>query len=154
MKLTGFWKQRLSSYAQGSTVFLASNLIFLRRILFDWQRERERACSHVHAQVGRLAGRRRGRGRLPCWMGSPTWVLIPGPWDHYLSQRQMLNWLSHPGSPNLNFLKTEMSFPSDLSQLLQTNDLWWLFLIILSFTGDIFFNPSLFSASCPTFRHC
>ena len=26
--------------------------------------------------------------------------LIPGPWDHDLSQRQMLNHLSHPGAPN------------------------------------------------------
>ena len=27
------------------------------------------------------------------------WDLIPGPWDHDLSQRQMLNQLSHPGAP-------------------------------------------------------
>ena len=26
----------------------------------------------------------------------------PGPWDHDLSQRQTLNWLSHPGSALLN----------------------------------------------------
>ena len=33
--------------------------------------------------------RRRGRSRLPTW--SPMWDSIPGPWDHNLSQRQMLN---------------------------------------------------------------
>ena len=30
---------------------------------------------------------------------SLTWGSIPGPWDHDLSQRQMLNWLSYPGVP-------------------------------------------------------
>ena len=44
----------------------------------DRQRERER---------GRDTGRR--KSRLPA--GSPMWDSIPGPWDHNLSQRQMLN---------------------------------------------------------------
>ena len=30
------------------------------------------------------------------WARSPVQSLIPGPWDNDLSQRQMLNWLSHP----------------------------------------------------------
>ena len=30
---------------------------------------------------------------------------FPGPWDHNLSQRQMLNWLSHPGAPTYYHLK-------------------------------------------------
>ena len=30
--------------------------------------------------------------------GEPVWGSIPGPWDHDLSQRQKLNWLSHPGT--------------------------------------------------------
>ena len=30
------------------------------------------------------------------------------PWDHDLSWRQMLNWLSHPGTPGLIFLKREL----------------------------------------------
>ena len=34
-----------------------------------------------------------------CWVQSPTWGLIPGPWDHDLTWSQMLNWLSHPGTP-------------------------------------------------------
>ena len=31
---------------------------------------------------------------------APIWDSIPGPWDHDLSQRQMLNQLSHPGNSN------------------------------------------------------
>ena len=39
-----------------------------------------------------IYGRR--RSRLP--VGSPMRDSIPGPWDHDLSQRQMLHQLSHP----------------------------------------------------------
>ena len=39
-----------------------------------------------------------------CWAGSLTQGSIPGPWDHDLSQRQMLNQLSHPGAPSVNSL--------------------------------------------------
>ena len=38
--------------------------------------------------------RGRGRSRLPAGQGS-----ISGPWDHGLSRKQALNWLSHPGTP-------------------------------------------------------
>lgn len=34
----------------------------------------------------------------------PDWVSIPGLWDHDLSQRQMLNRLSHPGALQFFFL--------------------------------------------------
>ena len=37
------------------------------------------------------------------WSESLTCGSIPGPWDHDLSQRQMLNWLSHPGTPSIFF---------------------------------------------------
>ena len=33
------------------------------------------------------------------WAGSPMWGSIPGPQDPVVSQRQMLNQLSHPGTP-------------------------------------------------------
>ena len=33
------------------------------------------------------------------------WGSIPGPQHHDMSQRQMLNQLSHPGAPNINSLK-------------------------------------------------
>ena len=59
--------------------------------LFIWQRER--AC----ASTSRGSSRGRGGSRLtPCWAGGLVWGLIPGPWDHDLSRRQPLNWLSHP----------------------------------------------------------
>ena len=51
---------------------------FLRFCLFIHERHRKR---------GRDIGR--GRCRLP--VGSPTWNSIPGPQDHNLSPRQMLN---------------------------------------------------------------
>ena len=44
--------------------------------IYSWEAQRERQ-------------RHRGRSRLP--VGSPMWDLIPGPWDHDLSQRQTLN---------------------------------------------------------------
>ena len=38
------------------------------------------------------------------------WGPFPGPWDHDLSQRQVLNHLSHPGAPACLFLEyTHMS---------------------------------------------
>ena len=42
------------------------------------------------------------------------WGLIPGPRDHDLSWRQMLNWLNHPGIPkNQRFLKFGISDPTE-----------------------------------------
>ena len=40
----------------------------------------------------------------PHWAGIPMLSLIPGPWNHDLSQRQMLNRLSHPGALIICFL--------------------------------------------------
>ena len=53
--------------------------------LYLFGRERGRA------QAGGAAGRGRSR--------SPMQGSILGFWDHDLSQRQMLNQLSHPGAP-------------------------------------------------------
>ena len=53
------------------------------------ERERE---SMSGAGVG--VGRGQREKQTPCWTGSPIQNSIPGPWDHNLSQRQMLNWLS------------------------------------------------------------
>ena len=38
--------------------------------------------------------------QTPHWAGSQMWGSVPGCWDHDLSQRQTLNWLSYPGTPN------------------------------------------------------
>ena len=41
------------------------------------------------------------------WAGGLTWGSISGPWDHDLSQRQTLNQLSHPGTPEEVILNEE-----------------------------------------------
>ena len=60
------------------------------KILFIYLRERERAQAAVGAE---------GEGEADCLL-SPMWGSIPGPQDHDLSQRQMLNRLSHLGAPS------------------------------------------------------
>ena len=37
-------------------------------------------------------------------------------WDHVLNQSQMLNWMSHPGAPIWEFLKTLVTYPSSSSR--------------------------------------
>ena len=62
------------------------------KFLFIWEK-REQAWAE---------GRGRGKGsRAGTWTGG----LIPGPWDHDLSQRQMVNWLSYQGAPHLLYFK-------------------------------------------------
>ena len=48
-----------------------------------------------------------GKADPPLSRDTNTWGSIPGPWDHDLSQRQMLNRLSHPGTPRLSFLYSQ-----------------------------------------------
>ena len=70
---------------------------FLRLYLFIWQRE--------HANTSRGSHRQREREKqAPHWAGNLMQGLIPGPWDHNLSWRQMPNQLSHPGAPNCVYL--------------------------------------------------
>ena len=70
---------------------------FFFKSLFIWQRERD----HKHTQKSR--GSKRGRSRLHTEQGARRiWGSIPGPWDHDLSRRQMLNRLSHPGIPRFS----------------------------------------------------
>ena len=60
--------------------------IFKKRFyLFIWQ------------SMSRGSRRQRRREKqAPCWVGSPTQGVIPGPWGHDLSRRHTLNGLSHP----------------------------------------------------------
>ena len=64
--------------------------VFLKDFVYLFERERLRASMSE--------GQRQREKEAPCsagsWMQGPT----PGPWDHDLSQRQRLNWLSHPSS--------------------------------------------------------
>ena len=64
-------------------------------ILFIYLKER------VSMSIGE--GQRQ-REKIPHWAGSPMWDLIPGPQDHDLTWRQMLNQLSQPGAAGLLFL--------------------------------------------------
>ena len=89
---------------------------FFLKILFDreqastsrgrdrqhWQREREKRALH-------------GVGIL-------TWGLIPGHWDHDLSWRQTLNWLSHPGASWITLRKNAVF----LRWFFCFKNLWWL----------------------------
>ena len=61
------------------------NLKFLKRfnLFIHERREREKEKEReTEGEVGSL------------WRRSPMWDLIPGPWDHDLSQRQMLSHLA------------------------------------------------------------
>ena len=58
---------------------------------FIYLRERER--QHKQGE-----GQRQREKQTPHRAGNPMWDLIPGSQDHNLSQRQMLNRLSHPGA--------------------------------------------------------
>ena len=49
----------------------------------------------------RERGRDRGRSRLP--VRSPMWDLIPGPWNHTLSQRQTNSTAEPPRGPQKSF---------------------------------------------------
>ena len=59
------------------------------KILFEIESKQERAG----------AGEQREEKQAPHWAGSRMWGSIPGPQDHDLSRRQMLNQLHHPGIP-------------------------------------------------------
>lgn len=67
--------------------WLIKILFFLFFYLREWERENERE----NMSWGRSRWIR--RGRFPAEQG-----LSPWPWDHDLSWRQMLNWLSPPGA--------------------------------------------------------
>ena len=66
----------------------------LKKILFIFERERER-------EQGWAWERDRGRSKVSTEQGPRC----PGPWDHDLIQKQMLNGLSYPGAPEMTFLK-------------------------------------------------
>ena len=65
---------------------------FFKKILFMYLRERAHALSR---------GGAKGEGETGLqWAGSPTPGSLPKCWDRDLGWRQMLNWLSHPGTPD------------------------------------------------------
>ena len=88
-----FSEFHLSYSVKQSTLKRSMFLFFLRFYLFIWEREWE--------STSRGTTRGRWKSSLLTEQGAwrPTWGSIPGPWDHDLSQSQMLNWLGHPGAP-------------------------------------------------------
>ena len=91
-------------------------VLFLRFYLSIYLRETELESMWGSDHEG--AGRKgRGRSRLSaeqgavqtlCWAGSPTQDSIPGPRNHDLNRRQMLNWLNHPDVPFLEVLEESL----------------------------------------------
>lgn len=67
--------------------------VFFVKIPFLYLREREVAREGVSREERE---EEQGEGEET---GSTTRGFIPGPWDCGLSQRQMLNLPSHPGTP-------------------------------------------------------
>ena len=75
--------------------------MFLKFIYF-WDRERQRETEHEQGR-GRERGRHRiwnGLQALSCQHRAWHRAWTHGPGDHDLSWSQMLNWLSHPGTPD------------------------------------------------------
>ena len=77
--------------------FCCLPLLFFLRFLFIYLR---RVSEREHSWGGGKRSRGKRRSRLH-WAGSQTQGSVPGPWDRDLSSRQVLNRLSHPGTPLL-----------------------------------------------------
>ena len=85
-------------------VMIMPPLLFLRLYLFIQQIE----STHMQKQEEQQAeGEREADSPLS---REPATGLVPGPWDHNLSQRQMLHQLNHPRAPGLHsFLSHDSS---------------------------------------------
>ena len=80
-------------------------LFFSSSIWFIWERQHGR-------------GEAEGEGNTPL-SREPIAGLHPRPWDHDLSLRQILHWLSHPGAPGssiFTFWGTSIPFPRVAAQ--------------------------------------
>ena len=81
--------------------FIRLLYLFIFKVLFIYLTERERS------QAGGVG---EGEGKVGFhWAGSWTQGLIPRPWDHDLSLKQMLNRLSYPGTQDSYILIAKYS---------------------------------------------
>ena len=71
-------------------------LYLFLKILFIWERKRAHKSGWKVGRWGEEAG-------SPL-IGAPHKGSIPWSWNHELSQRQVLNWLRHPGAPTFRTL--------------------------------------------------
>jgi len=121
------WSYLLQFYKWGSllplnvsTIFFFSRkflfFFFFFKLLFIYLTERER--EHKQGQEER-------EKQAPRCAESLTQGLIPGPWDHDLSQRQPLHRLSHPGAPGSFFFHRRCSI-SQHSRMFWMEDCWGL----------------------------
>ena len=69
---------------------------FLKNIFIDSLEKEKESMSSEEEQREK---------QIPRWAKSPVQGSIPGPWDHDLTWRQMLNWLSHPGTHKIVILR-------------------------------------------------
>ena len=82
--------------------FLFFKYIFLM-FIFDGERERKRQSTSGEG-IDREGDRVRSRLQaLICQHRAQHRAQTHEPWDHYLSQSQVLNRLSHPGTPGIYF---------------------------------------------------
>ena len=75
-------------------------LFFLRIFIWDWVKERKNRWAGWTGE--------QEEKHTPHWAGNLMWDSISGPWDHDLSKRERLNWLSHPGAPKFGIFKSKM----------------------------------------------
>ena len=110
---------------------------FFKKRFYLWERKRERESTQAEGR-----GRQGDRilEQTPCWVSSPTWGLIPGPQGHGLSQRQMLNWLCHPGTlivSLLNYIsQVECKLPEDKGVML-LHLVWFSFTLLQSISRHL-----------------
>ena len=64
---------------------------------FIWQKKRGSGEGERESPSKGSSRQREREKQASCSAG--VWGSIPGLWDYDLNQRQMLNWLSHPGTP-------------------------------------------------------
>ena len=92
-----------SYFLENSGLYVFCFLFFFK-LLFIYLTERDTAREGTQAgEVGE------GEAGFPL-SREPDVGLIPAPWDHDLSRRQTLNWLSHPGAPGLSVFFSTLNF--------------------------------------------
>ena len=100
------WSWMLNWLSHPGAPWILFLKFFLKMFIYFWERERERERAWV-GEGQRERGRHRIRSSLQAELSaqSPTRGLNSRtvPCDHDLSRSQMLNWLSHPGTPFQHF---------------------------------------------------
>ena len=92
------------------------SLFFLKIYLLIWESERE--SEHKWGEGQRERNRILKQILQTSMRKEPlTWGSIPGSWDHDLSQRQILNWLSHPGAPKHPLLYAANPFRKKMTMI-------------------------------------